>query len=136
MTIAESWRARIVEFLLARIADDKAVARCAVDGTWMAETGTHVMASIQTHDGDEWIGDIDHDPTAMHILRHQPARVLAECAAKRAIIELVTGQLSNVEDAAIDGGMDLNPPHVSRDILRTLAVVYADHPDYDQAWAL
>ena len=46
-----------------------------------------------------------------------PARVLAECAAKRAIIEA---------DKECDGWA----------ILYALAVVYADHPDYDQEWVL
>lgn len=63
-------------------------------------------------------------------------KVQAECAAKRVIVELATKQLVEVEGYAIDGGMDLDPPHVSDDILRVLAAVYAEHPDFDPAWAL
>lgn len=53
------------------------------------------------------------------------ARVLAECAAKREVIELAK------EVADIDNSL------MSEDkkLLRTLAAVYKDHPDYQQEWA-
>lgn len=62
-----------------------------------------------------------------HIRRHDPARVLAECAAKRRIVE---------EFAKHDQRNSLNEQawqawHL---IVLTLARVYADHPDFDLTW--
>lgn len=59
---------------------------------------------------------------AAHIANHDPARVLAECAAKRTIVEIyeVAG--------------DIPPPdsgwHLMKEALEALAGVYADHPDF------
>lgn len=61
------------------------------------------------------------------------ARVLAECAAKRAIILLaddVEGldyQVTSEWGGEIDG--------TGEAILRAIAAVYKDHPDYQQEWA-
>jgi hypothetical protein len=61
------------------------------------------------------------------------ARVLAECAAKRAIVKLAEGvesldyQVTSEWGGEIDGTAD--------DIIRALAAVYKDHPGYQQEWA-
>ena len=51
-------------------------------------------------------------------------RVLAECAAKRAIIEA-----HDLDDRRTD-------LHVSEPLLGILAAVYSDHPDYQEEWSL
>ncbi len=91
-------------FLLARIAEDEAVARAAmVMGQGVDTIGTHSLPEF-----------------AEHVTAWQPARVLAECEAKRQIVEDATGQhTSSVEGYAI---------------MRILATVYADHPDYREEW--
>ena len=88
----------ITEFLEARISEDEAAAQK------LALTDRRPVLSIAS--------------TVNH-----PARVLAECAAKRAIIERVSPG---------DG------PAPVRDlvILLILASVYKDHPDYQEAWAV
>ncbi len=53
---------------------------------------------------------------------YHPARVLAECEAKRRIVEAHGSQL----DAR--GEVYWSPE------VRYLAQVYSDHPDYDEAW--
>lgn len=57
-----------------------------------------------------------------------PTRVLAECAAKRAII---------AEHAPVDpcDAHDAMFSTITCDTIRALAAVYADHPDYQQEWA-
>jgi hypothetical protein len=55
---------------------------------------------------------------AAHIARHDPARVLAECEAKRRIVEMHAYQ----------------EEHFTPDELRALALPYADHPDYREEW--
>ena len=52
-----------------------------------------------------------------------PRRVLADCVAKRAIVELQRTDL-------IDDPEDWQP----NEILRLLALPYADHPAYRQEW--
>ena len=54
---------------------------------------------------------------AEHIAAWHPTRVIAECRAKRQVVEAV---------AADDATREL--------VLRSLAVVYADHPDYREEW--
>lgn len=92
---ADKRRMTITEFLEARIAEDETVARDAI------ANGEGAL---------DWADD--GDPTDIHIARHDPARVLAECAAKRAVIVY-------------------SPPKT----LQHLAAIYADHPDYQQEWA-
>lgn len=89
----------LVEFLLARIAEDEAVA---------AE-----------QDGAEYFTD-GAWPEGM------PARVLAECAAKRAIIGM---SIQATRESYVNAAAYL------ADALQALATVYADHPDYREEWS-
>lgn len=94
----------IVEFLLARIAEDEADAN--------AEDEDYYHTSLlPTYDSD-------------HQARWHTDRVRAECAAKRAIVD-------HFDDPDYDS-YPLN--EAKRTTLRTLATVYADHPDYRQEW--
>lgn len=72
---------------------------------------------------------------AEHVARHDPARVLADVAAKRRI-------LGEALDKA-DGGHEYYPPDdIVNDIrerafklvLEALALPYSDHPDYRDEW--
>lgn len=127
----------ITEFLLARIAEDEADAQDALErgfGGW------------------EWLADagINHEART-HIVRWHPARVLAECEAKRQIVELhaSTGDkweaacvvcAVEVADYASDGqGGESYDPRLSHAAwpcatLRHLAAVYSDHSDYRDEW--
>lgn len=55
-------------------------------------------------------------------------RCLAECEAKRRIVEL-HAQLSEDSDTEYSGWVDL-----AHNTLATLALPYADHPDYNTDW--
>ncbi|MFJ9558295.1 DUF6221 family protein [Nocardiopsis sp. NPDC101807] len=61
-----------------------------------------------------------------HIARHDPARVLREVAAKRAVLALH-------QDAGMGDCAHSSDPCPT---LRALAAPYVDHPDYDPAWAV
>ncbi len=69
-----------------------------------------------------------------------PARVLAERAAKRAILAFdqdeqiwdPRGFSSDTASEAFTRGGPKNPQ--SRHVTRLLAAVYKDHPDYEQEW--
>lgn len=128
----------LVEFLLARIAEDEADARkAAVDegGRWLVGEPFYIYASFGEH-GDRmggWSGltDLRRMCIADHIVRHDPARVLVECDAKRRIVE-------SYQQAAGDEEMpaEWNDGYVCGQefMLKLLAQPYADHPDFDPAW--
>lgn len=110
----------VTEFLEARIAEDEAAAE---RGGW--------------HNGGATFANDNYG-----CLLVQPARVLAECAAKRAIIEQASEATSDryrtigsfcVTQAEIEAEEATDPGEL---ILKALAAVYSDHPDYDKDWAL
>ncbi len=157
---AQPQRPSITEFLLARIAEDEAAASAATAGPWRYNPGKawhqdkHRLAAARAGNpfilGEEFVGAgpagndetlcvattgrQDH-PEAMadaaHIARHHPARVLAEAAAKRAIIGYFE-MLCEQEKQAEVFGYHATGLLVA---IRKLATVYKDHPDYQEDWA-
>lgn len=67
-----------------------------------------------------------------HIARYDPARVLADCAAKRAIVEL--HRPSDERNRWCDYCKGTDHAEYPCETSRILAAVYADHPAYDEAW--
>ena len=154
----------LADFLAARFDEDEAVARAAIDpdrpGThwqWInSDTDTPVEAptwednpSLRTVEEypTRSVGDlpafvINHaeadEPRALpHIARHDPARVLAECEAKRRIVERETERTRRIWRLRVDEHRRTWeqwqaewPP----DTLRDLALPYADHPDWREEW--
>ncbi|MEA5453282.1 DUF6221 family protein [Sinomonas sp. JGH33] len=96
----------ITEFLLARIAEDQHRAE--------------VEAILR--DGDPYYDDGELNSFDR---RFDPARVLAECAAKRAIVKWVN-----------DWPLRPAPPSSVDGVLEALAAVYAEHEDYREEWGL
>lgn len=119
----------LAEFLLARIAEDEAVAQAATAAPWSADEGrccvaapeAGILAPVSVGGG----GGTDDDVT--HIARHDPARVLAECEAKRAII-------AHLRQVAEDQGEYSGWCWFAEEPLRMLAAVYEDHADYETEW--
>lgn len=112
----------LTDFLLARIAEDEAVATEATE-EWQFSS-------------DEW--RLGCDPSVVpHIARHDPARILAECGAKRRIVELHAATWVTPEDwwscvsCGTAGEYDVFAPCPT---LRALASVYRDHPDWSASW--
>ena len=136
----------ITEFLLARIAEDEAAANAANGPRWASGDGNISeggLYALQDEGDDGWaiawfeLGtaneaedgsrQLPHWPkmerhthaNSVHAARHDPARVLRECEAKRRIVDDVK---SGWFDTDLDGAC------------KHLAAVYSDHPDYDEAW--
>lgn len=137
----------ITEFLTARWDEDEAVARAASPGTWTYrgvesvsgstlydETRSIARLDYDQDDDERSVGrsiyEAEADANGAHIARHDPARVLADIAAKRAILEeLVREEAANFGDQFLDGlcsGLERSA--------RLLAQPYAEHPDYDESW--
>ena len=107
---------RIDEFLLARVAEDEAVAHL---GRRHNDRGAYANDNYGC-------------------LLVDPARVLAECEAKRRAVDAAW---CDHEFFEMDRGFGLGRDEMAErndypDIIRILAAVYADHPDYDPEWRL
>lgn len=163
----------IQEFLLARIAEDEAVARAAIDprvnisspdGRWrFIDAGYNGTWPRSVELGCDDPEDIvwSKEAWAVHASRHDPARVLRECAAKREIIKqheawpVLVEQPLEFTDRVDDGNnvifqasrkmawltereymkrFGVEPP--TAPMIPTLAAVYSDHPDYQDEWSL
>jgi hypothetical protein len=113
----------ITEFLEARIAEDEAAARAAA---YVPDEDYPTEADNPWGEQSEFAGR--GGKLFRHVLRHNPSRVLAECAAKRAILAAQKNQEDNDDDMAWIVASEV--------LLKALAAVYSDHPNYQQEWAL
>ena len=127
----------LTEFLLARIAEDEEDARKAMPGPWTSDGG--VYAGHPTNE----VVDYAYEGNADHIARWDPARVLAECEAKRRIVEEHKGSWScsvclDYMDSDEGPGGDSCETVVMKDwpcpTLRLLSLPYADHPAWREGW--
>jgi hypothetical protein len=113
----------LAEFLLARIAEDEAVARQA-----------HVWTAANQLAADREIALLSGPSLALAV-RVLP-RVLAECDAKRELIEYA-GELAEIVDeldVARSPGLSAVVLLAQARILGDLALPFADHPDYREEW--
>lgn len=136
----------IVEFLRARLDEDEAVARAAIipahdgpnaykphpelaewlyDGDEVEYVQTPEMLAHKypdrlyvTADSEGLVPAVNGD-VGPHIARHDPARVLREVEAKRVALDWYLNDDDTVMSATV----------------HAIAAIYADHPDYDAAWA-
>src|SRR3954463_11187317 len=118
----------LADFLLARIAEDEAVARAAVQtaerggrDSWYWSNAGEAVFLDESSTPVVW-GDEQSRPAGNHIARHDPARVLAECEAKRRIVQLSSDTPESERQGALGA------------VARLLALSYADHRDYDEQW--
>src|SRR6476469_10824346 len=108
----------LTEFLLARIADDEGGAHDAMSGEVM---GGHPVPTFDLELSQELVTGFTG------FLEIHPGRVLAECEAKRRIVEMCT-PFGWTED-----GEPIGSSYVDAwwEALQNLALPYAKHPDYD-----
>lgn len=138
---------KIMEFLEARLAEDEEAAQDAAgwdrsgsvrnSGVWCREGVNSVVDSsrLLVVEGD---GPAPGGSQAEHIVRHDPARVLREVVAKRAILaEYPAGFSLDANYVVVRiGGRDMSARPPSAVFVRALASAYSDHPDYQKEWAL
>jgi hypothetical protein len=130
----------LAEFLLARIAEDEESAREAAEaapGRWAS--WNHRAHALDKRDlASSEAGRIAELPLGPdgHIARHDPARVLAECEAKRRIVDYaqMLGQFHDAETDRLKKVIASESVDTMTDVLELLALPYADHPDYRQEW--
>ena len=128
----------IAEFLTARLDEDQAAAeRLAEDQrswTWLpdpkhpsyrGEIREIFLQACNTED-PQYI----QFEAGEHIARHDPARVLADIAAKRAIVARCGREVRQQELNPRRYDFDTSERHA----LRALAAIYSDHTDYSEEW--
>lgn len=129
----------LVEFVLARLSDraDAAEACAKVyptpwelsDRGWMAtirgdEPLFRVVATLEQGDEDP---PLDPGDALWHIARHDPQRTLAQVNAHRRIVDMMTYS---------SGGIVQPFGPEQEAVLRMLASVDDDHPDYRSEWSV
>lgn len=144
----------IVKFLAARLDEDERIARGAIHrggGRWRAGWDSAALTWDDRRGPSSGVGEVADqggysvvfgtptDGQAIHIARHDPAHVLAEVAAKRAIIQLhpYRHSISDPDGLEIDDELcdrcDVDWPCPT---LRAVVAIHADHPDFKPEWAL
>lgn len=131
----------LTDFLLARIAEDEEGAKFHRNDAWFIEDKS-TWGDTQNPElvgGGKLLARFDQEHGALaihHVVRWNPARVLAACEAKRRIVELampvaIAGPPEWTPESSADerGRME-----AVEQILLDLAAVYADHPDYRDEW--
>jgi uncharacterized protein DUF6221 len=124
--------ADLVAFLRARYDEDEDSARAAFSGQCDPENGwglkhSHGSVTITPH-----VGVIHEQIQAAHVVRWNPARVLREGAARRAILEAF--RIADVSGQVLPDDRNIGEADGLEEALRHLATVYDDHPDYQAAW--
>jgi hypothetical protein len=135
----------LIAFVKARLEEDEATAKEACAGPW------HTDRSVLPGLGGAWTVDaLDGGPVFInfaatdddvaHVARHDPARVLREVAAKRAIVD----DYRRARDASQNAtGAELDTPGYAavsgawaalKVCVTLLAAAWPDHPDYRQEW--
>ncbi|WP_030777311.1 DUF6221 family protein [Streptomyces sp. NRRL S-920] len=82
------------------------------------------------------------NPVARHVVRHGPARVLADAAARRRLVDMILAYEAKIDGewGCLHGAKEIeegrcpetNPDEI--EALRLLAVAYDGHPDYREEW--
>jgi hypothetical protein len=141
----------LVAFLRARLDEDAELA--ATGETWSAFDEMHGTRRVDVDHSFERVVACTRSWRGVHIARHDPARVLREVEAKRAVVQLhhiVHRNVAWLEDgqeavaelpvcghcvprhSAFPSRQDVPEGPCATVLL--LAAVYADHPDYRQEW--
>lgn len=121
----------IMQFVRDRLDEDEREAKSVL---WEGSGNSmdwELTASATVFTGEDEFYAVDRN-VARHIVRHDPARVLADVEAKRRIVDLMASMLDAAEgDSEVDhyGGLS-----AAEDTLKLLAFSYAEHSDYREEW--
>lgn len=121
----------LVQFLHDRLDEDERQARAAMTyaaAAWFIET-----SGIVTTGPDDDVYTDDRE-VAEHIARHDPARVLRDVEAKRAVVEQYEQAGRYATTTWGQSNADQSRARTLRKVARLLALPYSDHPDYQDAW--
>lgn len=126
----------LAEFVKARLDEDEAAAR---ESHYEGQRWITEEEGVYRWPDDELVHLADRKADARHIARHDPARVLREVEAKRAILGAYQAAVAR-QVAAAEGRADEEPEwHVARRAAlhfacSAIAAIYSDHAGYRLTW--
>lgn len=126
--MSEKQTLTLTDFLLARIDEDEDEAKAAM-GPANSPMGDDAADEVLWMARNEGVAEAGIE----HFARHDPARVLAECEAKRRIVE-AHGPYRMASLGYCSSCGDVPQVAYPCPTLRALAAIYADHPDYRVEW--
>lgn len=136
----------MVEFIKAQLDEDEAGAHSSGPArvawlTYRKDSGEMLYTTVaaEVGHGDVWIADgRELAPPASAMVVYDPARVLADVAAKRAVIELYETARTALEasDGTILAGTAKLNLRAYGNALRALAAAYASRPGFKPEWRL
>ena len=131
----------LIAFLAARLNEKESIAKAAqlrFPGPWDRSLAldSPLPSAVSLYDSlDESFGVIRGSYAAEHIVLHHPARTLCEVEAGRAIIARYKRAAALPASViAFTHGQDDGYAQACLDVIRDLAALYSDHPDYRQEW--
>lgn len=136
----------LTTFLLSMIAADEETALAALVPAEMFPYGDESLTPHTSEQVPDAVRGYLGGPWGERFARHDPARVLAECASKRKIVgwhramtltatDIANGYEPNCQGCWEDGGMDGAATYPCR-ALRALAQPYAGADGWREEWAL
>lgn len=137
-------RPPIVAFIEARLAEDEDLAAGAERGPrrpdWSEDYGQEFIVVVGVRDGvpDCVVRSTDE---SRHIARHDPARVLRQCAGIREMLDYLVGLATDYQDdwdSVIENGGRWLPTSGHYNVypaLERLAATWSTHPDFRPEWA-
>lgn len=117
----------LTAFVTARLDEDEAAANAGsrrVGMPWHAEPQPGTPGSLVI-DELGLVGSTGGRYAADHIARHDPARVLRDIAAKRAIVAEYEASVRSVGEGL---------SRTRRNLVLAVAAIWNDHPDYRSEW--
>lgn len=105
-------------FIEARLAEDEAVARESSRPDW------DVTPEGSVWDSSGWVADVAGD-FGHHVARHDPARVLRQCAALRELLKVASD---------VDALYSIAAEDAADSIRGTIAAIWSEHPNYQPEW--
>lgn len=120
----------LVAFLNARLDEDGQAARTAIEPSEMHPYGDDKIPPIAPEQVPDQVRGYLGGTWGEHFARHDPARVLADVQAKRAILQAWQDACENPYREMRQRG------HMEglEEAMTLLANVHADHPDFNLAW--
>ncbi len=123
----------LVSFLKDRLDEDEQAARAA--SAALAGRTDDAFAAAHSLTGVPYVPGSDGAALAEHAFRWDPARALREIEAKRKLLqEIWTGMADFAVNLETARGDDCGALEYRDELLMLLALTYADHPDYQEAW--
>lgn len=125
----------LVTFLRARLDEDEQVARGSGQPS-LSWQNFDMDGELRDDANAGTVAAVPQEETRAHIARHDPARVLREVEAKRGVVRQYEGVREQARHpVSADNRMRARVAQGELgDVLRLLALPYADHPDHRSEW--